>query len=279
MFTWVAQRLPSVQRDAVGVERNLDKGVQPQLAALENAAAALGADKATPVLPDRVTLSALSRSGVLWRNTSALAELLRLEDTRDLLRLSQEQIEPDDELRSRLFHLGVLGLVLGAARQLGWQVFSLRPLSGAAEAGPAFELVDPGGASWELWFEALRIWKQAKIVEPYVAATAGVVKSGHEKTPDLLLIERKRRFAVVVECKLSSEPSYIREGYSQVVTYLSEIRTHFADSGEAFVVGPQELIEQPTTGVTHSGKVTFCSSETFQNDLAGVLRTVVSPTS
>ncbi|MGC7100377.1 hypothetical protein ACPZ19_37335 [Amycolatopsis lurida] len=276
MFHWVAHRLPEVQDDAAQVERGIDKTVQPQLAALREASVELGADSTALAVPDRVTLSALSRSGALWRHTSQLADLLRLEDTRDLLRLSQEQIEPDDELRYRLFHLGVLGLVLGAARQLSWQVFSLRPLSGAKKPGPAFELVDPAGGLWELWFEAGAIWQQAKVKEPYVAATAGVRKPGRVKAPDLLLIERKRRFVVVVECKLSSESSYIREGYDQVVTYLSELRMHFADAGEAFVVGPQQMITRTSTGVTHSGSVTFCSSETFQNHLAGLLRGVVA---
>ncbi|MBN6035285.1 hypothetical protein [Amycolatopsis sp. 195334CR] len=276
VFHWVAHRLPKVQDDAARVERDIDKDVQPQLAALHEASAELGAGSTALAIPDRVTLSALGRSGALWRHTSQLADLLRLEDTQDLLRLSREQIEPDDELRYRLFHLGVLGLVLGAVRQLSWQVFSLRPLSGAKKPGPAFELVDPGGGSWELWFEAGAIWRRAKVKEPYVAATAGVRQSGKVKAPDLLLIERKRRFTVVVECKLSSESSYIREGYSQVVTYLSELRMHFADAGEAFVVGPQEMITETSTGVTHSGRVTFCSSQTFQNDLADVLREAVA---
>ncbi|GAB2742232.1 hypothetical protein [Amycolatopsis magusensis] len=275
VFNWVAHRLPIVQRDALQVDKELAKGVLPQLAALQKARAELGVGSTGLVTPDRVTLSALGRSGVVWREMSRLAGLLRLEDSKDLLKLSKEQIAPDDELRHRLFHLGALGLMLGTTRRLGWRVLSLRPLSGAHRRGPAFELVDPGGGTWELWFEAGALWRLAGVREPYLAATAGVAGRANVKEADLLLIERKRRFAVVVECKLSSDSSYIRAGYSQVVSYLSEIRAHFADTGCAFVLGPQELIPSATTGVTHSGSVTFCSSASFPSDLEAVLRGVV----
>ena len=86
----------------------------------------------------------------------------------DLLTFARQHLLPDDDIRWRLFHLGVLGKLLKVLRSRGASITSLRPLSGAASSGPAY-LVELDGRCWDLWFEAAAIWDYYGQPSPYQA--------------------------------------------------------------------------------------------------------------
>ena len=60
--------------------------------------------------------------------------------------------------------------------------------------------------------------------------------------PDLLLIDYPNR-ALVIECKWSSDPSYVgRDGYHQASSYALDTLNGLAHEVWSFIVGPQEIV-------------------------------------
>ena len=269
---WTVERLIAVHLHAKEMRPTIGKKVQEQLSTLEDLAATpeLQAVEAEP--PDLLMVEGIRRSGPLWRVVGDLSDLLRQEETSDLARLAAELLTPDDEIRWRLFHLCVLGTMLGALRGLKCKPISRRPLAGRSH-GPAFRVEVPGAGPWDLWFEAAEIWSFAKKDEPYVEATRGLVRRGYVRGADLFLIDPANKRGVVIECKYTDKGTYLRSGYDQALAYLVEARTLLMDEGEAFVVAPIEAVPKVGVGRTMAGPLTYCAPEHLKGELTRVFTT------
>lgn len=272
---WTADRLLLVYRDAKKSRANVGDELTPQLSTLKNLANSAEIKAVESVFPDLLIIDSMRRLGSTWRVVADLAEKLRKEDSGDLWRLAIEQLAPDDSIAWRLFHLGILGTVLGVLEELGCRVVSRRPLAGRSH-GPAYRVEIPGATAWDLWFEAGDIWNSPDTKEPYVLATSGLVRRGRTKGADIFLVDHKSRYGIVIECKYTAEGDYLRRGYEQALTYLLEARTEFIDSGEAFVVAPIEAAPKLGTGRTLAGSLTFCAPEHLRGLLIAALRSALA---
>ncbi|MEV6829215.1 hypothetical protein [Amycolatopsis sp. NPDC051102] len=260
---WTVERMLLVYRDASFKDLRRKKPlVDEQLRVLDQLVERPELQQVAAVLPDSAVIKDVRRAGPKWRVVADLADLLRKEDGPDLIALAKAQIMPDEELASALFHLGVFGLVLTSLKAEGHRPVSLRPLYGGA-SGAAYEL-ESAGQTWHLWFEAGGLWAKYGQVEPYVEATRGLQRPGQTKSPDIMLINEGSRRALIIECKYSKDYGYIRRGYSQALTYLTEARTTMIDVGAAFVVAPSEVVTTISTGRTVMGPVSFCGPELFK---------------
>lgn len=203
--------------------------VEPLMSAVEGA-------------PARSDLTALRREGAPWGGVAEVAhELLVAENS--LEHLLFELLLPDEELRWRIFHLSILGLLLIGLRSSGCAVTSLRPLS-AQSSGPNYEVRSPTGRLFQLWFEASGVWNSRGLVSPFVEATSGMKNIARNNGADLLLLDADRK-ALIVECKYSANPDRVaRDGYYQAVAYAAEARSRLVGSVVAVAVGPESTVSE-----------------------------------
>lgn len=267
---WTVERLQEVHRHAKKMRPAIGDKVQAQLDTIAELAARPVLQAVAPEPPDLPMIEGIRRSGPLWRVVGDLSDTLRQEDTNDLARLAAELLTPDDDLRWRLFHLCVLGTMLGALRNRGCRPISTRPLAGRAH-GPAFRVEVPGTTPWDLWFEAAEIWSSTGKAEPYVEATKGLAQRGYVRGADLFLVDHANRRGVVIECKYSDEGAYLRSGYDQALAYLVEAKTLLIDEGEAFVVAPIEAAPRLAVGHTFAGPLTYCAPEHLKDELTRIV--------
>ena len=250
---WTLDRLLHVRRDAVRAFPDMAGLATPQLDA---AAALLGVEpvaSASGIEPRGPELLALRREGSPWGAVADVAEELG-EAERSLSSLAARLLMPDDEIRWRLFHLAILGVLLRALRELGCAVTSRRPLS-AGIGGPAYTVLDPAGRHWDLWFEASTIWSYHGEAPPYVEATQGFSKLSRALGADLLLI-RPKKAALILECKYSPDPGFVaRNGYYQAMTYASEVRSRLAEEVTSVAIGPEGVVRFPSFTETLIGKI------------------------
>lgn len=250
---WCAVTLERIHTDAASLAPGIDAGVESQIAALRRFASTWHSEEASATPPDRQVLAAVSSAGRPW---SALARLARdlLHGADNLEVLARDLIYPDDDLRWRLFHLACLGLALAELR-VDCQVVSMRPLG--VGVGPAFKVVDGGGRSWDLWFEAAGMWNHYGVRAPYVLATGGLSGAGGPLGADLALVSPGHA-ALLVECKYSDDPTYVgRSGYHQAVTYLTESRSGLVPVADAAVIGPERVVARPASTLLMTGSVTI----------------------
>lgn len=266
---WTVERLREVHRHAKKMRPAVGDEVQTQLTTLNELAARPELQAVTPELPDLLTVEGIRRAGPLWRVVGGLADKLRQEDSSDLARLAADLLAPDEDLRWRLFHLCVLGTMLGALRDLDCTPISRRPLAGRSH-GAAFRVEVPGSSPWDLWFEAAEVWSSTGETEPYVEATRGLAQPGSVRGADLFLVDHAKRRGVVIECKYTDKGDYLRSGYDQALAYLVEARTLFLDDGEAFVVAPIEAVPRKGVGHTLAGPLTYCAPEHLKGELTRV---------
>lgn len=268
---WTVERLIAVHLHAKEMRPTIGNKVQAQLSTLDDLAAMpqLRAVEAAP--PDLLMVEGIRRAGPLWRVVGDLADLLRQEETSDLARLAAELLTPDDELRWRLFHLCVLGTMLGVLREQKCRPVSRRPLAGRSR-GPAFRVEVPDAAPWDLWFEAAEVWGFTKNTEPYVDATRGLERRGYVRGADLFLMDPTNKRGVVVECKYTDQGKYLHRGYDQALAYLVEARTLLIDDGEAFVVAPLAAAPRVGRGETMAGRLTYCAPEHLKDELTRVFK-------
>lgn len=252
-LAWTIRELVRVCSDAVSVEPSLDLSVRDQIAA---ASTLLDVDivaAAEPIVPTASDIQALAREGRPWNSLALVAGELRVL-AGSLERLALELVAPADDLAWRLFHLGVLGTVLYAARQQGCRVTSLRPLS-AASAGPAYSIEDRAGRQWHLWFEAAGAWSYYSRSSPYRDVTSGLGQGNQPLGADLLLI-RLDAEALLVECKYSANPTVVgRNGVTQAMAYATETRTGLAPDVTAAVVAPEGVIKLTGHRTTVAGEI------------------------
>jgi hypothetical protein len=237
VLRWSIDQLAGIRHDAVRVEDSLRSVAEVQLRAAFSLRSQPPLDAAAGVRPAPADIRALSRSGWPWTKLAPVAEMLTAQAGEDLLTFARQHLLPDEKIRWRLFHLGVLGKLLMVLRGRGASVTSLRPLSGASSPGPAY-LVELAGRRWDLWFEAAAIWGYYGQASPYQALVGPAL--GHSGTPlgvDILLI-RPGEQAYALECKYGKLGYIAREGYLQAMTYAQELQRHHVENVASYVVGP-----------------------------------------
>ena len=237
---WTLERLASVRADAARVEANVVAPIRPQLACAQELLRVEPIASAEAVQPTKGDLEALHREGRPWHALVPVAESLRRLDATTALDLAWYAIWPTEELRWRLFHLGVLGEVLVTLRELGASMLSLRPLS-AASAGPAYSIAI-AEQQWDLWFEATGLWAHYGHSSPYVEAVQSLVSAPRPLGPDILLMSPDRS-ALVIECKyprtVGTLAALVRDGYHQAATYAVETRSRLAPRVRSVAVVPE----------------------------------------
>lgn len=229
------------------------------LTAMDNVQAALallqleplaGANSAAPVRSD---LIALRREGAPWGSVADVAHHF-LEAEESLQHLVFELLLPDDEIRWRIFHLAILGLVLMALRSSGCQVASVRPLS-AQSAGPNYEIKRGDGRLYQLWFEASSVWSFHGRTSPFVEATRGMKHAARSNGADLLLLDSNRN-ALIIECKYSASSDRVaRDGYYQAVAYAAEASSRLVGRVVSVAVGPESVVSESSFSELNVGTV------------------------
>ncbi|SLH42488.1 Uncharacterised protein [Mycobacteroides abscessus subsp. massiliense] len=239
VLVWAARRLDAMLRDVSPVAKLLAGQVEPHIAAMtEIVNRELGDVDAER--PDRLDIRSLAGSGTPWSTLAAVTDALVRAET-DLEFLAYEIIEPIPDLEWRLFHLSVLGEVLGALRALGGRVRWTAPLSASQSTGPQFQ-VTIGQDVWDLWFEASGAAKRYGVESPYRAATSAVNVTQRTIGADVMLC-RPGSKALMFECKWSVDGTYVgRDGYHQASSYLVEARAGIVTDAWSYVIGPAEVV-------------------------------------
>ena len=237
VLRWTVDQLAVIRHDAVRIERSLRTLAEAQIRAALSLRDQPPLDATTGVRPVPADIRALRRSGWPWTRLAPVAEMLSAQLAEDLLTFARQHLLPDGDIRWRLFHLGVLGKLLMVLRSRGASITSLRPLSGAAAAGPSYR-VELDGRRWDLWFEAAGIWDFYGQPSPYQELVRPAL--GYAATPlgaDILLIVPGEQ-ACAFECKYGELGYIARDGYLQACTYAHELRRHQAGRVASYVVGP-----------------------------------------
>lgn len=240
---WTLDRLAAIRYGAIRVERSVESIAKPQIEAALTLRRQPPLDGAEGARPTRSDVRALARSGWPWTKLAQVTEVLLDAQSKDLLSFAREHLFPDPDIRWRLFHLAVLGMLLRALRERGATITSLRPLSGSTTPGPAYS-VKLNGRKWDLWFEAAAIWTHYGRKSPYQVLTHTSLDYG--ATPlgaDVLLISPQED-AYAFECKYGKLGYIARDGYLQAVTYGHELRAHHATRVISCVVGPDPKVIQ-----------------------------------
>ncbi len=252
---WALERLATIYGSArillptVGehVARQLDAALV--LRSLEPVASA------EAIRPTVVDTRAIRAEGTPWSHVAEVCDAIRQVDV-SLLELSRRALYPEPELRGRLFHLAILGLILRELRELDYPITSKRPI-GAASLGPAYSVACAAGQDAHLWFEAAGAWRFYNRRSPYVEAAAGVAGAGRPLGADAMLVLPDRG-ALLVECKYSLDAQRVaRDGYEQVVAYAAEAAHRLAPQIAAVVVGPREVVGRPHRTTLGFGTVTI----------------------
>ncbi|MBA2643111.1 MAG: hypothetical protein H0U82_09315 [Actinobacteria bacterium] len=183
-------------------------------------------------------LKALHGSGHPWRDLEAVASSIIALEEHGLDHLAFELLVPDPEMGGKLFHLGVCGEMVYGLQQLGCVVESVRPIGGGQSSDrPAFRTVH-AGVEWELYFESAGVWRRANLRQPYLDAVEALRGTSQALSADLLLIDRRGRRALMLECKDSYDPTYVgRGGYHQATTYLVEAQGRLSDTTVSLTIG------------------------------------------
>jgi hypothetical protein len=262
---WTIERLSEIRLDATAVAPKVDDAVFVQL----NLAASLldmsPLNEAVGVRPSSTDVRAIARQGWPWAPVADVADHIRRAES-SVHEYARRLLMPSDELRSKLFHLAVLGQLLRALRARGATIVSLRPLA-RTTSGPAYR-VGAGDTFWDLWFEAGAAWSHYLRSSPYLEAAAVVQGQARPLSPDLLLL-RVDEAALIVECKYSATADYVGgRGISQVMAYAVEILTALAPHVVSRVVAPVQALKASGAGVATSvGTVAVVDAHQFQQIL------------
>jgi hypothetical protein len=247
IFRWCLDRLNSIWISVGQLNPDFNFNSRNQIIA----ALALLNEKpllnAVPSSPTRTDLIALRREGSPWGSVAEVTHQL-LDAEKSLQHLAYDLLMPDEDMRWRIFHLAVFGLVLQALKRNHSSVTSIRPLSPKSE-GPNYNVKTSNGRILYLWFEASSVWSHFGKKSPFNEATKGMKKINRSNGADILLLEPERG-ALIIECKYSSNREWIaRNGYYQALAYAAEVRTLLAPHVMSFVIGPETMI--PTVSVTN----------------------------
>jgi hypothetical protein len=240
VLRWCAERLAQIWTDSLDAQPGLQFGPTNQLESAIRLLTIEPLASASPGIPARADLVALRREGAPWGSVASAAQLL-VEAERSIDYLVYQVLMPDDEIRWRLFHLAILGVLLAALRDAGCQITSLRPLSPKSH-GPNYEIVSSEGEPYLLWFEASGVWSYLSKRSPFIEATSGISRAHRSNGADLLLLMPDRR-ALILECKYSwNHDTVARDGYYQAMAYGAEARSRLAEIVVAAAVGPESVV-------------------------------------
>ena len=253
VLRWCADRLDPIWADSLSVSPDLTFGATAQVKSVLKLLEHEPLSSASAIAPTRSDLTALRREGAPWGSVAAVAQvLLNAERSTDFL--LYELLIPDDEIRWRLFHLAVLGVLLMALRDAGCSVTSSRPLS-AKSGSPNYDVVASDGGWYGLWFEASGVWGHLGQQSPFVEATRGIDSRHRSNGADLLLLAPGRQ-ALVIECKYSwNTDNVARAGYYQAMAYGVEVRSRLADVVLSIAVGPEIVVPQASHADVSFGRV------------------------
>lgn len=249
---WTLEQLLRIWKLAIKSGTGVDTEVRDQLQTAENVLELPILQALDSMAPTMETRRTMRSEGSPWVGVAAVADALRELDEQTLHELAQELVEPDPELRWRLFHLAVLGTLLRALDARGAKIVSRRPLADSS-SGPAYT-VEAFGRSWDLWFEAAGLWKAYGLSSPYQPAMAGLGKALRSRSPDLALVCRNE-LALVLECKYSSNLDYVCQAYEQVTAYANELRTGVVERIVALTIAPEGVVSSLSSTRTAVGRI------------------------
>jgi len=274
VLRWTLETLSDIRRDALAVEPSVDLAARRQLDVALRLLDEEPLSSAVPHRPDRHDLTAVRREGRPWAAVATVAQDLRELDA-SLALWAKRMVAPDPELRWRLFHLGVFGVLLRRLRESGAVCISRRPLSAAAPA-PAYDVRCTDGTRWDLWFEAGGLWSYYDRWSPYMAATTNLPGANQPLEGDIVLVDPDRG-ALIIECKFSASPGTVgRGGVPQLMAYMVESRTSVAPTVHGYVVAPSGVPGARTTVDAHTGRLGVTDPEQLGGVLADFLTHVAA---
>lgn len=266
---WTIERLADVRASAERASPGASAAIRAQLDTAEALLDIEPVASAPALAPDAVDIPVIAAEGRPWAQMSAVTEELLALQEATIFDLARRLIAPTEE-RWRLFHLGVFGEVLRALRERGNRYRSLRPLS-ATSSGPAFEVIDDAGQSWDLWFEAAGAWKYYGVCDPYADAVAGVPGAGSALGCDIALMRFPER-ALLVDAKYSANAAVVgRDGYRAALAYAAEARSGLAEEIVSVAVGPAEVVQCQGWTQTDVGQIGVIAPEDVRHALTRLL--------
>lgn len=210
-------------------------------------------------------------AGYPWNVLAAIATEL----SPDLEELARGLASPDEELQGRLFHLGVLGLVLKTLAERGQRVESIAPLARPMSSGPSYRATG-AGSEVLVWYEASGIWRHHNRASRYDEIKAGLDLKAAPMSPDIIVTTNKT--AIVIECKYSLRSEYaVRNGFLQSCTYALELAPVFEHT-VALTVAPDDLIGDrwSETALNAQLLAAVCSPTSLKGGLAALLAVATS---
>ena len=238
---WTLDTLDDVRKEALKVDRYLKDEARRQIEAALTIKRVPPLTAATGERPSEQTVKALAESGHPWTVLAPVARTLAGAESTDLMSYARKHLMPVEELRWRLFHLGVLGVLLKSFRDNGWSLTSHRPLSSSVEEGPHYTATDPHGEEWDVWCEAEEMWSHYGITSSYQALITAAFGQGSPMGADIAVIKHGHA-AYLFECKYGSVAYVTRQGFHQVSTYAAEVRQTIAPVVEGIIVGPEDVV-------------------------------------
>jgi hypothetical protein len=275
VLRWCVDRLWQIWCDVGQAVHELGFGPVAQVLSAVSLLAHEPLASAGPIRPKRSDLIALRREGSPWGSVADVAHQL-LDSENSLDHLVYEVLMPDEEMRWRLFHLAILGLVIKALKSSGCSIISLRPLS-PKSLGPNYEVKVAGGALYSLWFEASNVWAHLDRFSPFVEATRGMRSAPRSNGADILLLEPDKK-ALIIECKYSSSQDFVaRNGYYQAVAYAAEAHARFAKQVTSLAVGPESTVGSASFTRLDSGLVGTVPPSAIDALVNDFLNAIVQP--
>lgn len=269
-LVWTANTLKRLTREARLLGKELVDSIALQVKALADIASSELTDVVS-VRPDRLDLMSLRTSGRPWSGLAEVASNLIRAET-DLEFLAYELIEPDPELRPKLFQLSVLGATLMALRANGARIRWSAPVTVSEVSGPQFQATMPDGTKWDLWFEAFGVMSFYGVESPYRQATASVIGYDLSTGADLMLVRPSER-ALILECKWSPRGTYVgRDGFHQAASYALQARAQLVHSAWSFVVGPAEVVPETSYSVAAWNETAIILGITNINFITSLVR-------
>ncbi|MFI6981550.1 hypothetical protein ACIBSV_23550 [Embleya sp. NPDC050154] len=263
---WAVDRVLAIRKAAIKVEKSLETIAKPQFKAAAALKEIAPIASATGEAPTRLELAALMRSGSPWTTLAQTAKILQDSDSASLFDFARRHLLPVDELRWRLFHLGVLGVLLASCREHGWRLTSRKPLSASTRPGPHYELTEPDGTVWQLWFEADNMWGFYGLETAYQGISSAVFADDSPMGADIAIV-RPGEAAFLFECKYGKAAYVKRDGFHQISTYIAEASGTLAPHVRGFVVGPDDVIPTTATVQLGGGDITFVGPRHLSNFL------------
>ncbi|WP_158745250.1 hypothetical protein [Streptomyces sp. NRRL S-1448] len=238
---WVIDEVALLRRAALNVDPSLKDKEKLRVEAALEVRTASPIDAAIGQVPTRTELHALSRSGYPWTAVAPVAKVLVNFRNMNVLEFARRHLMPIDKLRWRLFHLGVLGVLLKSLRDSGWRLVSHRPLSASEATGPHYKAHSQNGEIWDIWFEAERMWKYYGVESSYESLMKSAFGKSSPMGADVAIVSPGHR-AYLFECKYGSVSYVSRDGFHQISTYVAEVAEKLSVVAEGYIVGPDDVV-------------------------------------